>query len=307
MESGFINEENYIEENENQKLEIKRLLIYLTLAFGLSWALFLAYSLTGHKWDGTNPYLEQLVGLGMLVPFIAHILTRMITKEGFALTGKDSLMLGISFKDKKWKYYLFALFMPWIYTEISNLLTLAIVPEAFDTSLLKEAGLSNGFAFSFPFVVMVSTSIISFAALGEEGGWRGYMMPKLIKLIGMPKAILLGGIIWGIWHAPLTVIGHNFGTDYTGFPYVGIIIMCILCTLIGIMLTFITIKTGSIWPAAIMHAVNNGGPCISKFYINSDIFTEKCGSSLMYWLFILLPMAVIDGIIIVYEVKRSKE
>lgn len=132
------------------------------------------------------------------------------------------------------------------------------------------------------------------------------MMPKFIKLIGMPKAIIFGGIIWSVWHGPLTVSGHNFGTDYPGFPYVGIIIMCIFCTLIGIMLTFITINSGSIWPATIMHAVNNGNPCISKFFLNADVVTEKCGNPLMFWLFLLIPMAVIDGIIIVYNAKIDK-
>ena len=86
----------------DKKVEIKRLLIYLVLSFGLTWIIFFAYILNGGKWDNSNSYMEQIVGLGMLMPFIAHILTRMITKEGFAMTGKDSLMLGISFKDKKW-------------------------------------------------------------------------------------------------------------------------------------------------------------------------------------------------------------
>jgi membrane protease YdiL (CAAX protease family) len=87
---------------------------------------------------------------------------------------------------------------------------------------------------------MVSGTLVSVAALGEEGGWRGYMMPKLINIMGRGKALLLGGIIWGLWHAPLTCIGHNFGTDYPGFPFVGIIKMCIFCTLMGIILTFLT-------------------------------------------------------------------
>lgn len=283
----------------DKKLEIKRLCIYLALSFGITWMIFLPFGFMGFKWDGSKPYMESFIGLGMLIPFAANILTRLITKEGLPMMGKDSLMLGISFKNKKWKYYLFAVLIPWVYFEIMHLLALFLVPEAFDTNMIKELGYENEIAFVSPIIVMVNCSIVSFAALGEEGGWRGYMMPKMIKLIGMPKAIIVGGVIWGLWHAPLTCIGHNFGTDYLGFPYMGIAIMCIFCTLIGIMLTFITIKTESIWPAAIMHAVNNGSPAILKFFLNTENFEEKYPGMLMSWVLLMLPMLVIDVVIVV--------
>ena len=83
-------------------------------------------------------------------------------------------------------------------------------------------------------------------------------------------ALLCGGIIWGLWHAPLTCIGHNFGTDYPGFPYVGIVQMCIFCTLVGVLLTILTEKSGSVWPAAFMHAIGNAGPSILQGFVNPD-------------------------------------
>lgn len=287
------------------KIEAKRLLIYLALSFGLSWIIFFAYMFSGEKWDGSNIYMEQFISLGMLVPFIAHILTRMITKEGFAMTGKNSLMLGISFQDKKWKYYIFALFVPWIYFEMMHLLALVLVPKCFDTGILPEEGFDNRLAFVLPLLAIFSAVTASFAALGEEGGWRGYMMPKLMKLMNTPKALILGGVIWGIWHAPLTCCGHNFGTDYPGFPYVGILIMCVFSTLLGIMLTYITMKTESIWPAAFMHAVNNANPSILKFFVNTQIFGEKYPGPIVSYLMLLVPMACIDGIIILKEIKKK--
>ena len=291
----------------DKKVEIKRLLIYLVLSFGLTWIIFFAYILNGGKWDNSNSYMEQIVGLGMLMPFIAHILTRMITKEGFAMTGKDSLMLGISFKDKKWKYYLFAIFVPWLYFEVMHILALALVPESFDTNVANDIGLNNDIAFAYPFIVIINTTIFSFPALGEEGGWRGYMMPKLMKLMSMPKALIAGGIIWGLWHAPITCIGHNFGTDYPGFPYVGILLMCGFCILLGIMLTFITIKSQSIWPAAFMHAVNNGNPSIVMFFMNTDVFEQKYPGPVYSYLLLMIPMLLIDLIIMVLEMKKAKK
>ena len=52
-----------------------------------------------------------------------------------------------------------------------------------------------------------STAIIaSIGALGEELGWRTYMYPKLEKLIGPAGSVIVGGIIWGIWHFPATIM-----------------------------------------------------------------------------------------------------
>ena len=68
----------------------------------------------------------------------------------------------------------------------------------------------------------------------------------------------INGIIWGLWHAPLTVMGHNYGVGYQGYPVTGILAMCVFCTVIGIILSYVTIKTGSCIPAVIGHAVLNG-------------------------------------------------
>ena len=293
-------------EHFDKKLETKRLMIYLFISFGLTWFLFIIAILNGLKWDGSNSAMEQFVGLGMLMPFAANVITRKITGEGFALTGEDSLMLGINLKNKMWKYYLFALFMPWICMELGNLFKLLICSNAFDTKLVKEAGLEESFTYVYPLIAISSAAILSFAALGEEEGWRGYMMPKLIRLMGMKKALFVGGIIWGLWHAPLTCIGHNFGTDYPGFPYLGILVMCIMCILMGILFTFLTIRTQSIWPATIMHAVNNASPGILRFYINEDVLSGKLSNPIISILFVLIPVAVIDLLILIYMKKENR-
>lgn len=285
----------------DRKLEIKRLIIYLLFAFGIAWCIFIAFSLTDYKWDGSNQRLESLVGLGMLAPLIAHVLTRLITKEGFAMTGKGSMLFGISFKNKKWKYYLIAMLLPWLYVEISRVLPLIIKPELWDNEYYKVLEIDKRLIFIYPLIVIIQTTIISFAALGEEGGWRGYMMPKLIELMGLKKAVVIGGIIWGIWHAPLTCVGHNFGTDYPGFPYLGVVLMCLFCIVVGMMLTYVTEKSGSVWPAAIMHAVNNGQPSILLFFINKDKYDQIFG--IEAFTFLLIPTAVFGIICFILMIK----
>ncbi len=53
--------------------------------------------------------------------------------------------------------------------------------------------------------------------LGEELGWRGYLLPKLLPL-GQWNAILVSGVVWGGWHASAIAQGHN----YPGYPVLGI-------------------------------------------------------------------------------------
>lgn len=248
----------------------KRLAIYLILSFGLTFLWFAIAIPTGQTWNDMSSEMQSFVALGMLFPAIAHFLTRWITNEGFVMSGKDSMMLGISFCNRKWIYFLIAAFLPWLYTELGNLIALIICPDLYDPEYYLTLGLDRKTLLIFPVAAIISGITASFAAFGEEGGWRGYMMPKLMKLTSRPKALLIGGIIWGLWHAPLTCIGHNFGTEYPGFPYLGIVRMCVFCILMGIILTFVTEATHSIWPATIMHAVNNTQPSILSGYINPD-------------------------------------
>ena len=244
----------------------KRLLIYLGLSFGMAWLIFFIFIFTGHTWTGSSPEMLSLVSLGMLAPAIAHVITRKITNEGFRLIGEKSMMLGIDLKGKKWISFLLAMFLPVVYSTLGDVIVWLFCPEAFG-----EAEVSSFVVIIYPLISIVSGVVLSFAAFGEEFGWRGYMMPKLIELVGMPKALIVGGIIWGLWHAPLTCVGHNFGMDYPGFPYVGIIVMCLFCTVLGTILMYVTVKTNSVWPAAFMHAVNNSSPSAMLLFTRQDV------------------------------------
>jgi membrane protease YdiL (CAAX protease family) len=244
----------------------KRLLIYLGLSFGMAWLIFFVFIFTGRTWTGSSPEMLSLVSLGMLAPAIAHVITRKVTNEGFRLTGEKSMMLGIDLKGKKWIFFLLAMFLPVVYSTLGDVIVWLFCPEAFG-----EAEVSSFVVIIYPLISIVSGVVLSFAAFGEEFGWRGYMMPKLIELVGMPKAFIIGGIIWGLWHAPLTCVGHNFGMDYPGFPYVGIIVMCLFCTVLGTVLMYVTVKTNSVWPAAFMHAVNNSSPSAMLLFTRQDV------------------------------------
>lgn len=89
-------------------------------------------------------------------------------------------------------------------------------------------------------------------AFGEEYGWRGYLQSELLRL-GKLRAMLVIGVIWGLWHAPVIAMGHN----YPGYPAAGIVLMTAYCMGLAVILGYAVLKSGSVWLAAFLHALNN--------------------------------------------------
>lgn len=202
------------------------------------------------KWADSTLF-SFLSVLLMFPPALANILTRIITKEGM-----ENSFLCLKLKGKI-RYYIISLFLPILVSLIIGVICSFVFTDGFSISAINEqANGSSGFAANILYMMSISAAT-AYITFGEEFGWRGYLYPKFEKLIGLPKTLLLGGIIWGIWHAPITVMGHNFGTGYPGFPFTGILIMCIFCTAAGAMLYWLTKKTGSVYPASLTHAVIN--------------------------------------------------
>ena len=104
---------------------------------------------------------------------------------------------------------------------------------------------------------------------GEEWGWRGYLLPKMKDQLPTVPTLIVTGIIWGLWHAPLTIIGHNYGLGYPGFPFAGIGMMCLFCITMGIFLSWVTLKTNSCIPAILGHGAVNGIAAIG-IYLTHD-------------------------------------
>ena len=89
-------------------------------------------------------------------------------------------------------------------------------------------------------------------AFGEEVGWRGWLLPA-VRPLGDWPALLLSGAFWGFWHAPLILLGYNYGlTDVTG-----VLLMVLACTLLGALFGWTRLRTGSVWPAVFGHGAFN--------------------------------------------------
>jgi membrane protease YdiL (CAAX protease family) len=117
--------------------------------------------------------------------------------------------------------------------------------------------------------LLISPIINAIPILGEEFGWRAYLQPKLMPLGGR-KTMLLMGIIWGLWHAPIIAMGHNYGTDYPGAPWLGILATVWIMFILGTFLGWATLRAGSVWPAVIGHGAFNGIAGVYVFFTQGN-------------------------------------
>jgi membrane protease YdiL (CAAX protease family) len=116
--------------------------------------------------------------------------------------------------------------------------------------------------------MLISPLINGLATFGEEFGWRAYLQPKLMPLGGR-KAMLWMGLIWGVWHWPVIWMGHNYGLDYAGAPYLGSLAMVWFTLVLGIFLGWLTVKAGNVWPAVIGHAAINGMANLGAIFVQN--------------------------------------
>jgi uncharacterized protein len=186
----------------------------------------------------------------MFAPGLASILTRLLRREGFA---------DVSFRRRNMKIgntFLFAYGFP---------IVVGIVAYgfAFLTGLAKFEPPSFPLAIGSPLAKFAAGLALAatlgvflsfFTSAGEEIGWRGYLLPRMIQA-DIPQPILVSSLIWGAWHLPVVFAGV-----YAVGPSHWITALCLMVTAISIgpVLAWLRIGTGSIWPCIILHATWNG-------------------------------------------------
>ena len=264
---------------ENKNQDLKRILIYLLITFALTWAycLVVVYPVAnGESLSGVPSLITQLsVVVVMFFPSIGVFLTRLVTREGFQNSWlKPNL-------EKNIRYYLLAWFGPAILTLAGMGIYFLLFPDDLDLSFgyfvstLESAGAPME-TLPIPIELLMLVQCVQAILLapllnfitcfGEEWGWRGYLVPRMKGLLPTVPMLLITGIIWGLWHAPLTIIGHNYGLGYLGFPFTGIAMMCLFCVVVGIFLSYVTLKTNSCIPAILGHGAINGFAAIGIYF-----------------------------------------
>ncbi len=257
-------------------LQRRRIAVFLLVAFGGSWATALVIWTTGGLTD--SPELVEGITLAtvllptgyMFGPAVGNIAARLATGEGW-----ERHRLYPEFDGTVWTYAA-AWLAPAALTVVGAGLYFAAFPGQFDPTMAmfrdQLASMGVGVdpwllaAIQIVAALTVAPIVNGLFAFGEEFGWRAYLLPKLFPL-GRRRAIVLTGAIWGVWHWPVIAMGYNYGFDYPGFPWTGMLAFLAFTVGAGTFLAVLTEREGSVWPASVGHGAINAVAGISVLFV----------------------------------------
>jgi len=248
-----------IKQTGSQNVQWRSLGLFLLLTFGFSWGPFAIAAALGQL-DG-EPVTGWVVATGMGVAFgaaaAAFLMRQFIAKERYATA------------NLRWRvplrYYLLALLLPIGWNSLGLLFKFLMGVSWF------EGGPSVINLVSYVVSLLITTAIL----FGEEFGWRSYCLEKL-KPLGYRQALVLSGLIWGIWHVPFVIMPNFLIEDELGPPLLAASGQIAFVTLLGIVIGWLYLSSGSVFVAMLMHGVSNtwasfwdvyqGGPDLNYAY-----------------------------------------
>jgi membrane protease YdiL (CAAX protease family) len=250
---------------------MKKTIQFIALTCAVSWAIAGAAFLLGLR-EAKGLVYTLFAMFYMLLPAVCTIILQIIHKE------KPFRNLSVSFRFNRW--FLAAGITPFVYAFMTLGINLLFPGVSFSANYegflsflpAEQVELVAQQLSRFPPLVFLclqsvqaliaGCTINAVFAFGEELGWRGYLLKALRNKKFLPVS-LISGIVWGLWHFPLILIGHN----YPKHPVAGVGMMIIFCILLTPMMIYIVIKSKSMIPAAIFHGTSNAIGGISMLYL----------------------------------------
>jgi len=250
---------------------IQRAIQYIVVTLVVSWIAAGTAILLGLRITDVPAY-TIFAAAYMFLPAICAIVLQLIHKE------RPFSDLGISFRINWW--WLVAGIVPIILAFLALGISLlfpnvsySATSEGFLARLtpgqaeLAAQQLTRYSPFVFALLQIVNSLIAGYTinaifAFGEELGWRGYLLRALQDKRFLLVSLIIG-IVWGVWHFPLILLGHN----YPQHPVAGVGMMVIFCILLTPMMIYIVLKSGSVITAAIFHGVLNAISGISLMFL----------------------------------------
>ncbi|MCO6496831.1 MAG: CPBP family intramembrane metalloprotease [Chitinophagaceae bacterium] len=209
------------------------------------------------------------LGAYMFIPSIVTlIMLFIVTKDGKSKDAWRQIGFGVS-----WKYLAYAFVIPSVVLLTSYLIAYLINPDFF-------IGYPKGEKINhllYPFLPIIIFSVLQTVtlSLGEELGWRGYLLPKLIAHTSSRlKAHLIVGLIWALWHFPLIFIARAYNTE-GNIVITTILFVAVVCFL-SIIIGELKMRSNSVWTASLFHSVHN-----TVWGYISPLFIT--GAPLIYW------------------------
>ena len=260
--------------------------LFTGITFMLSWLTVVLFIALGGEWWTPSGLIVGTVF--MFMPMVSTIIVqKIIYKEPLRKP------LGISFKLNKW--WLVAWLLPPFIAFATIGISLLIPGISYSPEMtgfferlrgripVEQLELLRAQAAASPIHIfwvaliqglLAGVTVNAVAGLGEELGWRGFLLRELSHM-GFWRSSVFIGLIWGVWHAPVILQGHN----YPQHPVEGVFMMIIFCLLLSPLFSYTRIKSGSVIAAAIMHGTLNatGGLSIMVVEGGDDLVTGVTG------------------------------
>ncbi len=225
-----------------------RVLLFLILLFALTAG---AFALTLHM--PNTPLTSLLI---MWTPALAAFVTSL-------LTGRSLKEMGWSVRPVKWLAigwlipiaYAALAYIPLWLTGLGGVPNPTFLERARLTLNMPAGSDLTVILAAFGFITIINLIPGMIMSLGEEIGWRGFLVPELAKSGNLGKAGLYSGIIWAIWHLP-GILSGDYGAADTPLAF-RLFCFAVLVISGGIIFAWLRIKSGSLWPAVILHAAHN--------------------------------------------------
>mgnify|MGYP005833150421 CR=1 FL=1 len=278
--------------------------VYLFLAYGL------VYLVGGVLSAAVLDASGQMLAMGA-TQFVTLVVLGVVILSQFLIPKPERERWGLAFGPFKW-YVLFTVLLAAMYGAMTWLNSVFHLGEAVDAKALigelaraagqSATGLEDMSNLQFLLIMGIQSAVLTpLIALpitfGEEFGWRGFLQAELIKL-GKVRGVALVGLIWGLWHAPVIAMGHN----YPGYPVAGIFLMTVYCVLLGFILGLAVLKSKSVWLAAYLHGVNNQTLSFLSMLVYKPadpVFSFGIG------LYGLMTMALVVGLLLLDKTWRQ--
>lgn len=220
-------------------MHVPSLVVFLVLALGLPWLATLPLYMDGGL---RNPATTLLIIAMQTAPTIGAL----VVTFGVLRPAHSGRYLGLV-PVRPWRRVLGYSLLGFVGALVGSVLAIVVGSLAGVTPLAPAPGALSQIA-----LVPVLTVGLGITLIGEEIGWRGFLLPALQPL-GTVPSLLLNGIVWGLWHTPLLLLGYNFGTTSP----VSVPLMMVGTTLIGTMLAWLRFRSGSIWAGVVAHGTLN--------------------------------------------------
>jgi CAAX protease family protein len=211
---------------------LREIIVFLALTVFLSTLAYIPIIQVGTINGGQSKF----AGLLMLAPGLAAVITYLIFEHS---------LRPIGWRLGKMSYLILGLVIPIVYC-------------TFDYGLvwLTGWGKYNGqFPPNFPVFLVTMLFNGTLSAVLEEVAWRGFLVPKMIKLTSFTKTAMITGLIWAIWHYPLII----YSNVRLGNTPLGVSLVCFTVFVVGLSFAaaWLRLKSGSVWTAALLHGSHN--------------------------------------------------